>query len=182
MNEIFKSYPFANYNLIKQQTLSHYDNKIGVDNNSLLEDVGFKASFREFWLAWRGQQRAFPSARRWWDVGKVRARLFCRDYTWGTTWRRDVVIGQLEREVLELERRLASSPEDLPLRAAYWEKREELQALEDCRAWGAFVRFCIRLLREMDRGSRYFYALEKEKPSRKPSVACPLTNLWAWTG
>ncbi|CAM2104909.1 unnamed protein product [Caretta caretta] len=34
-------------------------------NNSLLEDVGFVASFWEFWLAWRGQRRAFPSARRW---------------------------------------------------------------------------------------------------------------------
>ncbi|CAM4599578.1 unnamed protein product [Lepidochelys olivacea] len=58
-------------------------------NNSLLEDVGFVASFREFWLAWRGQRRAFPSARRWWNLGKVRARLFCRDYTRGASRRRD---------------------------------------------------------------------------------------------
>ncbi|CAM2118895.1 unnamed protein product [Caretta caretta] len=29
-------------------------------NNSLLEDESFVASFREFWLAWRGQWRAFP--------------------------------------------------------------------------------------------------------------------------
>ncbi|CAM2106075.1 unnamed protein product [Caretta caretta] len=33
-------------------------------NNSLLEDEGFVTSFREFWLAWRGQRCAFPSARR----------------------------------------------------------------------------------------------------------------------
>ncbi|CAM2106079.1 unnamed protein product [Caretta caretta] len=32
-------------------------------NNSLLEDEGFVTSFREFWLAWRGQRCAFPSAR-----------------------------------------------------------------------------------------------------------------------
>ncbi|CAM2108128.1 unnamed protein product [Caretta caretta] len=50
-------------------------------NNSLLEDEGFVMSFREFWLAWRGQRRDFPLAWRWWDLGKVRARLFCRDYT-----------------------------------------------------------------------------------------------------
>ncbi|CAM2113125.1 unnamed protein product [Caretta caretta] len=105
-------------------------------NNSFLEDMGFVASFWEFW---RARQRAFPSARRWWDVGKVRARLFFRDYTWGATQRRDAVIGQLEQEVLELERRLASGPEDPPLRAAYWEKQEELRALEDHRARGAFV-------------------------------------------
>ncbi|CAM2107072.1 unnamed protein product [Caretta caretta] len=54
-------------------------------NNSLLEDEGFVTSFREFWLAWREQQHAFPSARRWWDLGKVRAKLFCRDYTRGTS-------------------------------------------------------------------------------------------------
>ncbi|CAM2095538.1 unnamed protein product [Caretta caretta] len=32
-------------------------------NNSLLEDEGFVTSFREFWLAWRGQRRASPLAR-----------------------------------------------------------------------------------------------------------------------
>ncbi|CAM4672724.1 unnamed protein product [Lepidochelys kempii] len=54
-------------------------------NNSLLEDEGFVTSFQEFWLAWRGQRCAFPSAQRWWDLGKVRARLFCCDYTRGTS-------------------------------------------------------------------------------------------------
>ncbi|CAM5160502.1 unnamed protein product, partial [Natator depressus] len=100
-------------------------------NNSLLEDVGFVASFREFWLAWRGQRRAFPSARRWWDLGKVRARLFCRDYTRGASRRRDAAIGQLEWEILELERCPAASPEDPSLCRACREKREELRALED---------------------------------------------------
>ncbi|CAM2099577.1 unnamed protein product [Caretta caretta] len=106
-------------------------------NNSLLEDVGFVASFREFWLAWQGQRGAFSLVWRWWDVGKVRARLFYCDYTRGASQRRDLTIEQLEREVLELERRLAASPEDLSLCGACWEKREELRALED--HWGAFV-------------------------------------------
>ncbi|CAM5167537.1 unnamed protein product, partial [Natator depressus] len=152
-------------------------------NNSLLEDVGFVTSFREFWLAWRGQRRAFPSARRWWDVGKVRARLFCRDYTQGANRRRDAAIEQLEREVLELERHLAASPEDPPLCGACREKREELRALDDHRARGAFVRSRIRLLREVDRVSRFFYALEKKRRAKK-HITCllaedgtPLTEL-----
>ncbi|CAM2104931.1 unnamed protein product [Caretta caretta] len=108
-------------------------------NNSLLEDEGFVTSFREFWLAWRGQQCAFPSARQWWDLGKVCARLFCRNYTRGTSQRRNAVIEQLEREVLELERHLAASPEDPLLCGACREKREELRALENHRARGAFI-------------------------------------------
>ncbi|CAM2096653.1 unnamed protein product [Caretta caretta] len=140
--------------------------------NSLLEEVGFVASFREFWLAWWGQRHAFPSVRRWWDVGKVCAGLFCCDYSWGATLRRDAVIGQLEREVLELERCLASGPKDPPLRAAYW---EELRALEDHRAWGTFVRSCILLLWEMDRGSCFFYALEKRRGAKK-HVTCLLVE------
>ncbi|CAM5087299.1 unnamed protein product [Natator depressus] len=67
-------------------------------NNSLLEDKGFVTSFWEFWLAWREQRCAFPSAWRWWDLGKVRAKLFCRDYTRGTSRRRNAAIEQLERE------------------------------------------------------------------------------------
>ncbi|CAM2094995.1 unnamed protein product [Caretta caretta] len=140
-------------------------------NNSLLEDESFVMSFREFWLAWREQWRAFPSVRRWWDLGKVRAKLFCRDYTRGTSRRRNAAIEQLEREVLEMERRLAADPEDPSLCGACREKREELQALEDHRARGAFVRSRIRLLREMDRGSRFFYALEKTRGPRNTSPA-----------
>ncbi|CAM4577507.1 unnamed protein product [Lepidochelys olivacea] len=152
-------------------------------NNSLLEDVGFVTSFREFWLAWRGQRRAFPSVRWWWDLGKVRARLFCRDYTRGASQRRDAAIVQLEREVLKLERRLSTSSENPPLCGACREKWEELWALEDPRVWGAFVRSHIRLLREVDRGSRFFYALEKRRGAKK-QVTCllaedstPLTDL-----
>ncbi|CAM2114667.1 unnamed protein product [Caretta caretta] len=132
-------------------------------NNSLLEDESFMTSFREFWLAWREQWRAFPSVRRWWDLGKVHAKLFCRDYTRGTSRWRNAAIEQLEREVSEMERRLAANPEDPSLCGACREKREELRALEDHRARGAFVRSCIRLLREMDRGSRFFYALENTR-------------------
>ncbi|CAM2118303.1 unnamed protein product [Caretta caretta] len=108
-------------------------------NNSLLEDEGFVTSFQEFWLAWQEQQHAFPSARRWWDLGKVRAKLFCRDYTRGTSRRRNAAIEQLEQEVLEMERHLAASPENPFLCRVCREKQEELQALEDHRARGAFV-------------------------------------------
>ncbi|CAM2096992.1 unnamed protein product [Caretta caretta] len=81
----------------------------------------------------------------------------------------------LEWEVLELERRLAASPEDPLLCVVCREKREELQALEDHRARGVFVQSCIRLLREMDRGSRFFYALEKIRGAKK-HVTCLLAE------
>ncbi|CAM2112986.1 unnamed protein product [Caretta caretta] len=74
-----------------------------------------------------------------------------------------------------MERRLAADPEDPSLCGACREKREELQALEDHRARGAFVRSRIRLLREMDRGSRFFYALEKTRGAKK-HVTCLLAE------
>ncbi|CAM2112532.1 unnamed protein product [Caretta caretta] len=144
-------------------------------NNSLLEDESFVMSFREFWLAWREQWRASPSVRRWWDLGKVRAKLFCCEYTPGTSRRRNAAIEQLEREVLEMERRLAANPEDPSLCGACQEKQEELRALEDHWDRGAFVRSRIRLLREMDRGSRFFYALEKTRGAKK-HVTCLLAE------
>ncbi|CAM2118437.1 unnamed protein product [Caretta caretta] len=120
-------------------------------NNSLLEDVEFVASFREFWLAWWDQRHAFPSARQWWAVGKVRARPFCHGHTQGASRQRYVVIEQLEREVLELGRHLATSPGHPPLCGAYQEKREELHTLDDLQARGAFIRSRIHFLWEMDR-------------------------------
>ncbi|CAM2096258.1 unnamed protein product [Caretta caretta] len=74
-----------------------------------------------------------------------------------------------------MERRLAASPEDPFLCGACREKREELRALEDHRAQGAFVRSCIHLLREMDRGSCFFYALEKTRGAKK-HVTCLLAE------
>ncbi|CAM4535354.1 unnamed protein product [Caretta caretta] len=58
---------------------------------------------------------------------------------------------------------------------ACWEKREELWALEDHRARGAFVRSHIRVLWEMDCGSRFFYALEKTRGAKK-HVTCLLAE------
>ncbi|CAM2105928.1 unnamed protein product [Caretta caretta] len=174
----FRPAPFSDHHLVTV-TVSLRAERPGPAywhfNNSLLEDESFVMSFREFWLAWREQWRAFPSVRRWWDLGKVRAKLFCRDYTRGTSRRRNAAIEQLEREVLEMERRLAADPEDPSLCGPCREKREELQALEDHRARGAFVRSRIRLLREMDRGSRFFYALEKTRGAKK-HVTCLLAE------
>ncbi|CAM5142100.1 unnamed protein product [Natator depressus] len=74
-----------------------------------------------------------------------------------------------------MERRLAANPEDPFLCGACREKREELRALEDHRARGAFVRSRIRLLREIDRGSRFFYALEKTRGAKK-HITCLLAE------
>ncbi|CAM2119427.1 unnamed protein product [Caretta caretta] len=74
-----------------------------------------------------------------------------------------------------MERRLAASPEDPFLCGACREKREELWALEDHRARGAFVRSRIHLLREMDLGSRFFYALEKTRGAKK-HITCLLAE------
>ncbi|CAM2105898.1 unnamed protein product [Caretta caretta] len=74
-----------------------------------------------------------------------------------------------------MERRLAANPEDPSLCGACREKREELWALQDHRARGAFVRSRICLLREMDRGSRFFYALEKTRGTKK-HVTCLLAE------
>ncbi|CAM2118962.1 unnamed protein product [Caretta caretta] len=82
-----------------------------------------------------------------------------------------------------MERHLAASPEDPFLCRVCWEKREEFRALEDHRARGAFVRSHIHLLREMDRSSHFFYALEKTRGAKK-HITCllaedgaPLTDL-----
>ncbi|CAM2096519.1 unnamed protein product [Caretta caretta] len=118
-------------------------------------------SFREFWLAWRRQRWTFPSVQQWWDVGKIHSQLFCRSSTQGASWKRDVAIEQLELEVLQLERHLAASSRDPSLCGACREKWEELWALDDLQAQGAFVRSWIHLLQEMDHSYCLFYALEK---------------------
>ncbi|CAM2112895.1 unnamed protein product [Caretta caretta] len=77
--------------------------------------------------------------------------------------------------VLELERCLAATPEDLPLCEACREKPEELWALEDHQTRGAFVRSRICLLWDMDDVSHFFYTLEKRRGANK-HVTCFLSE------
>ncbi|CAM2106050.1 unnamed protein product [Caretta caretta] len=74
-----------------------------------------------------------------------------------------------------MERHLAASPEDPFFCGACRDKREELRTLEDYRTRGAFVQSRIRLLWEMDRSSRFFYALEKMRGAKK-HVICLLAE------
>ncbi|CAM2115979.1 unnamed protein product [Caretta caretta] len=109
----------------------------------------------------------FPRRGNGGTWGRCMSDFFCHDYTRGTSRWRNAAIEQLEWEVLELERHLAASPKDPLLCGACREKQEELRAIEDHRAQGAFVRSHIHLLWEMDRGSRFFYALEKMRGAKK---------------
>ncbi|CAM2106959.1 unnamed protein product [Caretta caretta] len=139
-------------------------------NNSLLEDEGFLTSLRKFWLTWRGQRRAFPSG----PGEGVRPTFLPRLHPGHQPTKKcgDRAVG---RGGLRLERCLATSPEDPLFCGVCREKREELRALEYHRARGAFVRSRIRLLQQMDRGSRFFYALEKTRGAKK-HITCLLAE------
>lgn len=69
---------------------------------------------------------------------------------------------------------LATSPEDLSLCGACLEKQVELRNLENLRAY-AFIRSRIHLLQERDRGSHFFYTLEKKRGAKK-HVTCLLVK------
>ncbi|CAM2096308.1 unnamed protein product [Caretta caretta] len=79
----------------------------------------------------------------------------------------------LRPEVLGVAEVLPGRLLHLHMEGACWEKWEELRALDDHRARGAFVRSRIHLLGEMDRDSRFFYSLEKKRGAKK-HVTCLL--------
>ncbi|MGH0177545.1 UNVERIFIED_CONTAM: hypothetical protein FKN15_075286, partial [Acipenser sinensis] len=142
-------------------------------NNALLEDERFERSFRDFWTVWHGRRSRFPTWRQWWDVGKAQIKIFCQEYTRGASRRRDSRIERLERELLDLESRLARG--DQLEQSAYEEKKSTLRDLQLQRSRGAYVRSRIQFLREMDRGSHFFYALEKKKGDRR-NITCLLAD------
>nr|P14381.1 RecName: Full=Transposon TX1 uncharacterized 149 kDa protein; AltName: Full=ORF 2 [Xenopus laevis]AAA49976.1 ORF2 [Xenopus laevis] len=139
-------------------------------NNSLLEDEGFAKSVRDTWRGWRAFQDEFATLNQWWDVGKVHLKLLCQEYTKSVSGQRNAEIEALNGEVLDLEQRLSGS-EDQALQCEYLERKEALRNMEQRQARGAFVRSRMQLLCDMDRGSRFFYALEKKKGNRK-QITC----------
>ena len=139
-------------------------------NNRLLEDRCFRESFTRFWVKWRERQRCFSSLRQWWDVGKAHIRLFCKEYTWGSTGRRDSAVEKLEREIQDAESRLGQFGEDSSEWGEFQRKKEVLRSLLLERSRGAYVRSRVQMLHELDRASPFFFSLEKGRGARKQLV------------
>ena len=105
--------------------------------------------------------------RLWWDVGKTHVHTFCQQCARGSTKRRKSRLDDLEKEVLDLEARLSQPDADPALRSEYREKKGALRDLQLVRSRGAYVRSRLQFRVDLDRGSPFFYSLEKGRANRQ---------------
>ena len=104
----------------------------------LCQDEAFLSIFVTFWQAWRNKKGDFCSLGFWWDVGKVRLKVLCQEYSYGSSNTLGVGIKRLEEELLHLEKHLTTlTSTELQ---AYEEKKSTLKACSRVKARGAYVR------------------------------------------
>ncbi|XP_072896886.1 von Willebrand factor A domain-containing protein 7-like [Hemitrygon akajei] len=90
-------------------------------------------------------------------------------YTRGSTKRRGSDTERLERALLDLEFRLGPTGGDHQMWQEYQEK-DALRHLQLQQSRGAYVRSRIQMLQDLDRGSPFFYSLEKWREVQKQLV------------
>lgn len=56
-----------------------------------------------FWDNFKTRKDEFEDLRQWWDIGKVKIRMLCQQYTFNVT--RDITrsMEKLETEIVELQ-------------------------------------------------------------------------------
>lgn len=135
-------------------------------NTALLEDNGFKEAFIFFWKTFKEDKHMYSSLQQWWDIGKVRIRQLCQQYTLNVTRDLTFNLKTLEADIIKLQNSLGNADNDDCIEKLKL-KKIQLKDLVERRAQGALVRSRFRNASEMDAPSRYFFSLEKKNGQKR---------------
>lgn len=135
-------------------------------NTALLEDNRFKEAFIYFWKMFRADKHLYSSLQQWWDIGKVRIRQLCQQYTLNVTRDLTFNLKSLEADIIKLQSFLGNA-DDKDCIEKIRLKKILLKDLVERRAQGALVRSRFRNATEMDAPSRYFFSLEQKNGQKR---------------
>lgn len=135
-------------------------------NSALLSDNIFKNVFRSFWSNHRLTKHEYSSLQQWWDVGKVKIKQLCLQYTLKVTKDMARSMRALEREVVELQG-LADSTGDREWIQVLKSKKSALSDLLGISAQGALIRSGFQNVVKMDAPSHFFFSLECKNGHRR---------------
>lgn len=134
-------------------------------NTALLEDNGFRDTFIYFWKVFKGEKECYSSVQQWWDIGKVRIRQLCQQYTLNVTRDLTFNLKSLETDIVQLQSAIGNTDEarieELKL------KKLQLKDLLEKRAQGALVRSRFRDVSGMDAPSKFFFSLEQKNGQKR---------------
>lgn len=135
-------------------------------NTALLEDNSFKEMFVYFWKIFKEEKRLYPTLQQWWDIGKVRIKQLCQQYTLNVT--RDLTgnLKSLGADIIQLQSAVETT-DDKDCIEKLKLKKLQLKDLLERRAQGALVRSRFRNVSEMDAPSKFFFSLEQKNGQKR---------------
>jgi len=131
-----------------------------------LSDSFFRDSFKYFWQNFRKSKSNFRSIQQWWDIGKVKIRQFCQQYTRNVTMEFKKSMEILENELSECQK-IAESTGTSNNFELFFKKKAQLADLLDYRTQGALVRSRFQNINHMDAPSKFFFCLEKKNGQKR---------------
>lgn len=146
-------------------------------NTTLLEDNNFKDIFSHFWFNFRSLKGNFSSLQQWWDIGKIKIKQLCQQYTFNVTRYRNMTQKTLENEIKELQI-LADSTNDEQYIEKMRIRKLELKDLLEKRAQGALIRSRFQNTSDMDVPSKNFFWTGAQKWA-KAFYKCTEIRVWS---
>lgn len=135
-------------------------------NTSLLNDKGFKDTFKVFWDSFRASKDSFSSLRQWWDFGKVQIKQLCQQYTRNITVQTLRSMHTLETSIIKLQE-LAGSDGNNSVSDTLSFMKKKLSDLLGVKVQGSLVRSRFINIDQMDAPTKFFFNLEKKNGQKK---------------
>ncbi len=135
-------------------------------NVTLLSDIVFIDAFKYFWSGYTKTKAEYTSLQQWWDIGKVKIKQLCLQYTLNVTRDMTKSMKVLENEIEDLQR-LANSTNDGEHFKCLKRKKSALSSLLGFSTQGALVRSRYQNIVKMDAPSHFFFGLERKNGQKR---------------
>ena len=130
-------------------------------NVSLMNDVDFVSSVRNFWFAWRLRKYTFPSLQLWWDRGKSLLKGLAIRFSCRLAEKRLSSRSILSRLHIHLKDLIDGG--SISLLPVFQNVSSSIANLDLHEAEGARVRARVRWAEEGETSTKYFFRLERKR-------------------
>ena len=144
-------------------------------NVSLLNDHIYVKLITHFWIKWQMLRDNYDDIRLWWDIGKVKIKELTQQYSIGL--RSNILQNKayLEEKIKHYEQELILNKSKIVFENLK-QCRIELESMVKEEGQGALIRSRFNILNKIDKGTSFFFDLEKKNGKSKQMTHVILEN------
>ena len=144
-------------------------------NVSLLSDKKYSKLIHLFWEKWQLMRGDYDDIRVWWDIGKIKIKELTQQYSIGL--KNSILDNKvnLEQKIKYFEAELISKRSDIVFNNLK-QCKVELESITKNESQGALIRSRFNIINKIDKGTSFFFDLERTNAKSKQLTHMILDN------